>query len=90
MRFVLAGSGHIAGIVNPPAANKYGFWTNSRKAKSPDTWLKSATQHDGSWWTDWRDWIAPFGGGKVPARKPSSWPPPLKSGSMRMRGFART
>jgi polyhydroxyalkanoate synthase len=70
IRFVLAGSGHIAGIVNPPAANKYGFWTNSRKAKSPDTWLKSATQHEGSWWTDWNEWTGKFKGGEVDARKP--------------------
>ena len=52
-RFVLAASGHIAGVVNPPAANKYGFWTNEKKAKTPEGWLEGATQHDGSWWAEW-------------------------------------
>ncbi|MRG73698.1 class I poly(R)-hydroxyalkanoic acid synthase [Alphaproteobacteria bacterium HT1-32] len=69
-RFVLAGSGHIAGIVNPPAANKYGYWTNNRKAKSPDTWFKGATQHEGSWWNDWNEWVGKFAGGQVDARIP--------------------
>ncbi len=69
-RFVLAGSGHIAGIVNPPAANKYGYWTNNRKAKSPDTWFKGATQHEGSWWNDWNEWVGKFAGGQVNARTP--------------------
>jgi polyhydroxyalkanoate synthase len=69
-RFVLAGSGHIAGIVNPPEANKYGYWTNSRKAKTPETWLKSATQHEGSWWTDWQEWVTKFKGGEAKARQP--------------------
>tara|TARA_R110002110_G_scaffold122424_4_gene298628 strand:+ start:4566 stop:6380 length:1815 start_codon:yes stop_codon:yes gene_type:complete len=69
-RFVLAGSGHIAGIVNPPAANKYGYWTNNRKARSPDTWLKGATQHEGSWWSDWNEWVGKFAGGDVAARVP--------------------
>jgi polyhydroxyalkanoate synthase len=59
-RFVLSGSGHIAGIVNPPSANKYGFWTNEQYADSADAWFADAKQHEGSWWTDWRGWITPF------------------------------
>ncbi|MEQ1880604.1 MAG: class I poly(R)-hydroxyalkanoic acid synthase [Burkholderiales bacterium] len=70
VRFVLGGSGHIAGIVNPPAANKYGYWTNENLRESADDWLVSAQKHEGSWWTDWSAWIAGFGGGKVPARIP--------------------
>lgn len=70
IRFVLAASGHIAGVINPPAANKYCYWTRPRKVKSPETWLKGATQHDGSWWPDWDAWVGRHGGGKVAARVP--------------------
>ena len=69
-RFVLGASGHIAGVVNPPAANKYGYWTNTDLSPNPDTWLETAEKHDGSWWTDWQAWVAPHGGATVPARKP--------------------
>ncbi len=69
-RFVLAGSGHIAGIINPPAANKYCYWTNEVLPDGPDEWLKSAAQHPGSWWTDWGKWLGKRGGEKVPARVP--------------------
>jgi len=67
---VVAGSGHIAGVVNPPAANKYQYWTN---AKNPDTleeWLDTAEEHPGSWWPHWRDWLSQFSDGTVPARTP--------------------
>src|SRR5204863_697461 len=57
VRFVLGGSGHIAGIVNPPAANKYGYWTNDKLADTPQAWLDAATQHAGSWWSDWAKWV---------------------------------
>jgi polyhydroxyalkanoate synthase len=70
VKFVLSASGHIAGVVNPPAANKYCYWTNTRTPKSPDAWLNSAKQQEGSWWTDWGKWIARYGGGQVPARIP--------------------
>jgi polyhydroxyalkanoate synthase len=69
-RFVLSGSGHIAGVINPPAANKYCHWTNPANPPSPDEWLAAATRHDGSWWNDWRDWIAGHGGDMVSARQP--------------------
>jgi polyhydroxyalkanoate synthase len=69
-RFVLAGSGHIAGVVNPPAANKYGYWTNDQLPEDPEQWLAGATQHPGSWWTDWSAWNAQLSGDKVPARRP--------------------
>jgi len=70
VRFVLGGSGHIAGIVNPPSANKYGYWTHDKLVDEPDAWLQTAKQHAGSWWTDWQQWAAPFGDGKVDARTP--------------------
>jgi polyhydroxyalkanoate synthase len=69
-RFVLSASGHIAGVVNPPAAQKYCYWTNSAKPKSPDKWLEKAQRHDGSWWPNWFEWLGRYGGGMVPARKP--------------------
>ena len=70
-RFVLGGSGHIAGVVNPPASNKYFYYTNDKLAETGDAWLKGATQHAGSWWTDWNAWIGKQNGGtKVTARIP--------------------
>jgi len=69
-RFVLSGSGHIAGMINPPAANKYGYWTGDTEAASADEWFASATQHEGSWWNDWRQWITPHLGREVPPRIP--------------------
>jgi poly[(R)-3-hydroxyalkanoate] polymerase subunit PhaC len=70
VRFVLGGSGHIAGIVNPPAANKYHYWAKDELPGDAEKWLKSAQQHPGSWWPDWAAWVARHGGGKVPARVP--------------------
>ena len=57
VHFVLGGSGHIAGIVNPPAAKKYHYWTNEQNPPTAEEWFKSATQHPGSWWTDWQAWM---------------------------------
>jgi polyhydroxyalkanoate synthase len=70
VRFVLAASGHIAGVVNPPASGKYNHWTNSKTPKNPDAWLASAKAEPGSWWPSWAEWIAHYADGKVPARKP--------------------
>jgi polyhydroxyalkanoate synthase len=70
VRFVLGGSGHIAGIVNPPAAKKYHYWTNDAMADSAEQWFEGAAQRPGSWWEDWQGWIEPHGGGKAPARIP--------------------
>jgi polyhydroxyalkanoate synthase len=75
MRFVLAGSGHIAGVVNPPSARKYQFWTNDAPADSFETFVKGATEHPGSWWTDWLAWLETFGIERVSAtgkRQPGS------------------
>ena len=71
VRFVLGGSGHIAGIVNPPAAKKYHYWTNDARPDSADDWFATATQHPGSWWEDWQAWMNQQNAGeKVPARVP--------------------
>ncbi|HEY6967132.1 MAG TPA: class I poly(R)-hydroxyalkanoic acid synthase [Burkholderiales bacterium] len=71
VRFVLGGSGHIAGIVNPPSAQKYCYWTNETNPDTADEWFNTATQHPGSWWNDWQAWMdARNGGEKVPARVP--------------------
>ncbi len=69
-RFVLGGSGHIAGVINPPEKQKYGFWLNPEKPADPDAWLANASHHEGSWWLDWVEWLAPKSGGEVPARVP--------------------
>jgi polyhydroxyalkanoate synthase len=71
VRFIIAGSGHIAGVINPPAAKKYQYWTST--AKNPATleaWREHATEHAGSWWPDWDQWLAKLSGEKVAARKP--------------------
>src|SRR3954451_5916359 len=56
-RFVLAGSGHIAGVVNPPAAQKYQYWTNDRPRGTLKSFIDGAEEHKGSWWPDWLEWI---------------------------------
>ena len=56
-RFVLAGSGHIAGVVNPPSAQKYQYWVNDRPSRSLDAFVDGATEHKGSWWPDWLEWL---------------------------------
>jgi polyhydroxyalkanoate synthase len=70
VRFVLAGSGHIAGVINPAGSTKYGYWTNDELPPEPDSWLEGATQHPGSWWPTWAEWIGQHAGGKVKARVP--------------------
>ena len=71
-RFVLGGSGHIAGIINPPAANKYCYWVNDELPDDADAWLRGAEQRPGSWWNDWGRWVARRAGEKVPARAPGT------------------
>jgi polyhydroxyalkanoate synthase len=75
VRFIIAGSGHIAGVINPPAAKKYQYWTNDSfaedgGAKDIESWKKGATEHAGSWWPDWNQWLSKLSGAKVPARHP--------------------
>ncbi len=75
VRFVVAGSGHIAGVINPPDKNKYQYWTgpNPRSADIDD-WLAKAKEHPGSWWPDWLAWITKQSPTEVPARVPGEGP----------------
>jgi polyhydroxyalkanoate synthase len=72
VKFTLAASGHIAGVVNPPAAKKYSHWVNDQNPPTPDEWLKTAREKPGSWWPEWHDWVKQYGGGEVDARKPGA------------------
>jgi polyhydroxyalkanoate synthase len=69
-RFVLAASGHIAGVVNPPDAGKYSHWVNTELPAEPEAWLAGATELAGSWWPDWQRWVAGLSKAKVDARQP--------------------
>jgi polyhydroxyalkanoate synthase subunit PhaC len=69
VKYVLSGSGHIAGVVNPPSSGKYQYWTNDNiKDVSLSDWLKGAREHKGSWWPDWREWLASIDPEEVAAR----------------------
>jgi polyhydroxyalkanoate synthase len=69
VKFVLSGSGHIAGVVNPPASGKYQYWTNDTiKDVTLSDWIKGAQEHKGSWWPDWREWLGHIDAEEVPAR----------------------
>jgi len=71
--FILSQSGHIAGIINPPAKGKYGHYTNPGPvAGSPEDWLAGATFHQGSWWPRWGEWLAGMSGPRIPARVPGA------------------
>ena len=70
IRYILAGSGHIAGVINPPAAKKYQYWTNDKLPDAVEDWLQGASEHPGSWWPDWDEWLSKLSGTKVPARSP--------------------
>ena len=71
--YVLAGSGHIAGVINPPGDRvKYQYWTNDRKVATLEAWFDSAEEHPGSWWPHYADWLAKYSGSKVAARQPGA------------------
>ena len=71
--YVLAGSGHIAGVINPPGDKiKYQYWTNDRKAATLEAWFDGAEEHPGSWWPHYAEWLAKHSGDKVPARTPGA------------------
>ena len=70
VRYVLAGSGHIAGVVNPPDKMKYQYWTNDDvSAETLDEWLQDAEERPGSWWPDWIKWLGKHSGEKVAPRR---------------------
>ena len=70
--FVLGASGHVAGIVNPASKNRRHFWLNASADTDADAWLADATQHAGSWWTHWSEWLRGLSGGHVPAAEPGN------------------
>ena len=70
--YVLAGSGHIAGVINPPSKPKYQYWTNTKRAATLEAWLEGAEEHPGSWWPHYAEWLARHSGGLVPAREPGA------------------
>jgi polyhydroxyalkanoate synthase len=70
VRFVLAASGHIAGVVNPPDSGKYSHWVNEALPADPDAWFQGATELAGSWWPDWHRWVTGHGQDQVAARQP--------------------
>ena len=70
VRFVLAASGHIAGVVNPPESGKYSHWVNEALPPDPERWFAGATELAGSWWPDWHRWVTALSGERVPARIP--------------------
>lgn len=76
VEYVLGGSGHIAGVINPPAAegkkDKYQFWTNPDRVDTLEEWLEGAKETKGSWWPHWAKWLAKHSGAKVPARTPGA------------------
>ena len=55
--FLLGGSGHNAGVINPPAASKHGYWTNAELPETPDVWFAGAEKQEGSWWPAWQAWL---------------------------------
>jgi len=79
VKYVLSGSGHIAGVVNPPAGGKYQYWTNDNiKAASVAEWMKGAVEHKGSWWPDWLQWLQSIEAERVPARPVGDVLPPIE------------
>src|SRR4051794_25952093 len=69
VRFVVSGSGHIAGVVNPPARSRYQHWTNGPPTGELATWHEGAEEHPGSWWPDWQAWSEAQNRSRVPARE---------------------
>ncbi|MSP43438.1 MAG: class I poly(R)-hydroxyalkanoic acid synthase [Alphaproteobacteria bacterium] len=72
VNFLIAGSGHIAGVINPPSQQKYQYWKNEELPDDVEEWRKGATEYPGSWWPNWHIWHAAHSGDMVPARQPGS------------------
>ena len=72
--FVLASSGHIAGVINPPVSNRYSYYTNTNNPETPEDWLTTAEEHPGSWWVHWDNWVKKYAYGDVAPRSPGDGP----------------
>ncbi|MGD9980071.1 MAG: class I poly(R)-hydroxyalkanoic acid synthase [Hyphomonadaceae bacterium] len=70
VEFIVAGSGHIAGVINHPAANKYQYWTNPNLKGAVEDWMAFANEHPGSWWPHWDAWLRKISGPDIDARRP--------------------
>jgi polyhydroxyalkanoate synthase len=68
VKFILAASGHTAGVVNHPDKNKYCYWASDKNIADPEEWLESTKEHQGSWWPHWKKWLTQYAGEKIPAR----------------------
>ena len=91
VRFTMAGSGHIAGVINHPDANKYQHWVNSDLPGEADRWFKGAQEIEGSWWPSWWDWLKPLSGKKIAAKAPKNHKlgkAPGQYGKMRLADIA--
>ena len=84
-RFVLAASGHIAGVVNPPDSGKYSHWVNTDLPPTPEAWFEGATEIAGSWWPDWQRWVTHLDHETVPARRPAAGIEPAPGSYVRVR-----
>lgn len=69
VRFVLSGSGHVAGVVNPAEGGKYPYWVNTDLPETAATWFEKAEKHEASWWLDWDNWLAPLSGDKISSQE---------------------
>jgi len=74
VNFMMAGSGHIAGVINHPDARKYQHWTNPELPATVEEWMAGAVEHPGSWWPEWMTWLKARSGGEIPARDPAKGP----------------
>lgn len=72
LQFVLGGSGHVAGVINPQAKEKYGYWTNANLTPIADEWQADAKEHKGSWWVHWHQWVTTLNDSTIPAREVGS------------------
>jgi polyhydroxyalkanoate synthase len=77
VNFTMAGSGHIAGVINAPVARKYQYWSNPELPETLEEWQAGAVEHPGSWWPNWIEWLKARSGPMVPARDPAAGPLPV-------------
>ena len=82
---MLGGSGHNAGVINPPSANKHGFWSNADLPPAAEVWMDTASKKEGPWWPSWQDWLTALDGEQKPARKITKPIEPAPGSYVRMK-----